>query len=98
MCKILGDCVRNIPIKVYTDSKNLHKAANSSALVEDSKLRLDLAMLKESIGMKEIDELVHVDRKKMLADCLTKKEVQGWGSFFNKAMYICIYSNSQCQV
>ena len=44
-----GDWGVNILIKVYTDSKNLHKAANTSALVEDSKLRLDLAILKESI-------------------------------------------------
>ena len=37
-----GEEVVNIPIKVYTDSKNLHKVAHSSALVEDSKLRFDL--------------------------------------------------------
>ena len=68
-----GDGGVNIPIKVYTDSKNLHKAANTSALVEDSKLRLDLAILKESILSKDIEEFIHVEGRKMLADCLTKK-------------------------
>ena len=41
-CKI----EQKVPIKVYTDSKNLVKAASTSALVEDSKLRLDLSILK----------------------------------------------------
>ena len=68
-----GDGGVNIPIKVYTDSKNLHKAANTSALVEDSKLRLDLAILKESILSNDIEEFIHVEGRKMLADCLTKK-------------------------
>ena len=38
-----------IMIRVYMDSKNLYKKAYLSALVEDSKLRLDLAILKEYI-------------------------------------------------
>ena len=34
-----GKDVVDILIKVYTDSKNLHRAVNTSVLVEDSKLR-----------------------------------------------------------
>ena len=42
-------------------------------MVEDSKLRLVLTILKESMENKKIDKLIHVDGMKMVADCLTKK-------------------------
>ena len=63
----------DIPIKDYADSKNFLRASDTSVLVEDSKLRLDLAILKASSGRKEIDKLVYVIGKRMVADCLTKK-------------------------
>ena len=68
-----GDSALEIPIKVCTKSKNLYRAVSTSALVEDSRLRLDRAILKETIRKKEIEEFVNVEGKRMLAECLTKK-------------------------
>ena len=42
-----------IPIRVYTDSKNLHRVVSTLVLVEDSRFRVDLVMSKETIGKKE---------------------------------------------
>ena len=71
--EVLGPTEQKVPIKVFTDSKNLCKAASTSAMVEDSKLRLDLAILKESLETREIEELNFVKSGKMLANSLTKK-------------------------
>ena len=50
--EMLREYIRTIPVKVYTDSKNLHKATNMSVLVKDSELRLDLKILKKIFWMK----------------------------------------------
>ena len=71
--EVFGKIEQKVPIKVYTDSNNSVKAASTSALVEDSKLRLDLAILKESLETEEIEELNFVKSGQMLANCLTKK-------------------------
>ena len=68
-----GDCAVEIPIKVYSDSKKLHRAVSTSALVEGFSFRLDLAILKESIERKEFEELVHIKGKRMVVIFLTKK-------------------------
>ena len=62
-----------IPMYVYTDSKNLWKSLHSTALVEDPRLRIDVAIIKESLEKGEIDQVIKVDSKNMIADSLTKK-------------------------
>ena len=54
-------------------SQNMWKAVNTSALVEDPRLRTELAVLKESVETGEVSNLRRVAGKEMLADCLTKK-------------------------
>ena len=62
-----------IPLYVYTDSKNLWKCLHSTALVEDPRLRIDVAIIKESLEKGEIDQVIKIDSKNMIADSLTKK-------------------------
>ena len=71
--EILGEAVDGVPMELFTDSKNMWKAVNTSALVEDPRLRTELAVLKESVETKEVTNLRRVSGKEMLADCLTKK-------------------------
>ena len=65
--------VSRIPMRVYTDSKNLWRSVHSTALVEDPRLRIDLAIVKDALATGEISEVVKVDSKQMIADVLTKK-------------------------
>ena len=73
LSEIFGKDIINIPIKIYTDSKNLYKAVMSTTLIEDRRLRTELAILKEAIGKKEINELSWIPGHQMLANCLTKR-------------------------
>ena len=45
----------------------------STGMVEDPRLRVDVAAMKESLNNGEISKLVRVESKEMIADCLTKK-------------------------
>ena len=71
--EMLGEVVKNIPLEVYTDSKNLVQATNSKSLVEDHRLRIEVAALKESVEIGEVSKVTAVPGKEMLADCLTKR-------------------------
>ena len=74
LIEILGVSKVNIPIKAYTDSRNLYEAVYSTKLVEDKKLRCDIAQIQENIQSEGVD-LIWVKAGMMLADCLTKQGV-----------------------
>ena len=42
--------VSRIPMRVYTDSKNLWRSVHSTTLVEDPRLRIDIAIIKDALG------------------------------------------------
>lgn len=71
--EMLGNECDQIPIEVFTDSKNVEKALSSTGMVEDPRLRVDIASMKESLENGEVAKVVHVSGKEMIADCLTKK-------------------------
>ena len=47
--EIFGSGVSKIPVNLYTDSKNVQRAVNSTSMVEDPRLRIDMACLHESL-------------------------------------------------
>ena len=67
------NCTTNI--KAYTDSKSLIEAINSTKLVDDKRLRIDIGAIKESIQKHEAD-VRWCPGSKQLANCLTKKGAQ----------------------
>ena len=67
------NCATNI--KAYTDSKSLIEAINSTRLVDDKRLRIDLGAIKESVSKHEVD-VRWCPGSKQLANCLTKKGAQ----------------------
>ena len=47
---IFGDSVKNLPIVIYTDSRNLWRSLHSVNQVEDEWLIVDVAAIKEAMG------------------------------------------------
>ena len=62
---------QNIPIKCYTDSNSLFVASKTDNVVEEKRLLIELASIRESVE-EGLIELNWVDTKRQLADCLTK--------------------------
>ena len=60
-----------IPIKCYTDNKSLSENIHSTKLISEKRLRLDLASIKESVNVGDI-EVIWVRTSKQISDCLTK--------------------------
>ena len=73
------EVVSGIPVHLYTDSKNVQKSVHSTSMVEDPRLRTEIAALKESLEKEEINDLIRVDSKSMIANCLTKRGASAKG-------------------
>ena len=73
LSEILGPDVMQIPINTYTDAKNVKRSVYSTSLVEDPRLRIEIATLQESIEKGELNQLACIPGKHMIANCLTKK-------------------------
>ena len=61
-----------LPIHAFSDSKSLLEAANTSTLVTDNRLRVEIAAIRE---MKEKDGIAMdwISKQFQIADVLTKK-------------------------
>ena len=68
MCIISHD----IPILAWTDNNNAYESIHSTSSVEDFKLRLEIACIKENM-LKENVSVKWCKGEQMLANCLTKK-------------------------
>ena len=62
-----------VPIKCYVDNKSLVESLYSSKLVDDRRLRIDMAVLKDMIGKKEIASVLWIPTVHQLANALTKR-------------------------
>lgn len=67
-----------LPVTAKTDHEGLYRNIHSTKLVDDKKLRIDLASLKEDLSRKVIDNIELCSTDKMLADSLTKRGTSGW--------------------
>ena len=70
--QVYGDVIDNIPVVMFTDSRNLYEAVHSTALVDDAWLIPDIAVIKDALGNGTITCLRRVSSDNMLANCLTK--------------------------
>ena len=61
-------------VYVYTDSKSLEQSVRSSKLVQEKKLRIDIAEIQRCLE-KEITDLRYVSTDEQYADGLTKRDV-----------------------
>ena len=61
-----------LKVLAVTDSANLHESLRSTKQVDDRRLRIDIAAIKQTVMNKDI-QAYHVPGDMMLANCLTKK-------------------------
>ena len=69
--EIFGLC-KLPPVQCYTDNSSLTSALETSTIISDRRLRVDIARLREMVAKSEI-KVFWVDGKLQLADCLTKR-------------------------
>ena len=65
--------IPHLQIHCNVDNKSLLEALYTSKLVDDRRLRIDIAVLQDMLNRKEITKVHWVDTAGQLADCLTKK-------------------------
>lgn len=66
-----------VPIIAFVDHQGAVESIHSTKLVEDKRLRIDIAAIKENITKKEIHEVRDIAGCDQLADCLTKRGASG---------------------
>ena len=59
-------------ILTFTDNKSLYESANTTSLIADRRLRVELSAIREMQERGEIT-IQWINKEKQLADCLTKK-------------------------
>ena len=69
--------VPKLPIIGVTDHAGLYKNLNSTKLVDDKRLRVDLASIKEDLASGTISEIALCESSMQLADALTKRGASG---------------------
>ena len=74
---LLGATLDNLPIVAYVDNKSLVEAVQSTKLVDDKRLRLDIGAVKEYLDTKQLSSLNGCPGVAQLANCLTKRGVSG---------------------
>jgi len=67
----------SVPILCFTDHKGLLESLYSTKLVDDRRLRIEIAGMKQCLERKDIDQVKRVPSSQQLADCLTKRGVDG---------------------
>ena len=77
LVQMFGTRANNIPTLVLSDCKNLTQAIKSTSLGEDPWLIPDIAIIKDALEDKTVNEVRWVSSKDMMADCLTKAGASG---------------------
>ena len=57
MTELLPKQDHSLPIVAIVDNKSVNEALNSTKMVDDKRLRLDIAAIKESIRKNEVNEI-----------------------------------------
>jgi hypothetical protein len=70
--ELLGESVP-LPIDSIVDSRNVKLALCSTKKIEDKRLRIDVATIKQDIERGDLRDVIHVKGSKMIADCMTKR-------------------------
>jgi transposase InsO family protein len=92
--EILGITDTNIPIEAYIDNKSVTEALQSTKLVDDKRLRLDIAAIKELVETRQIQSVRWCPGKLQLADVMTKRGASGYNllSLIQSGVFIDKYN------
>ena len=69
---IIGIPHKTIPIIAYVENKSVNAALHSTKLVDDKRLRVDIAAISESLTRTEVSDIKRCPSKIHLADCMKK--------------------------
>ena len=75
---ILSIASNTIPIVGYVDNKSVIEAVYLTKLVDDERLREDIAAISESLARNEVNDIKSCPGKIHLADCMTKRGATGY--------------------
>ena len=67
-----------LPIVCKTDNSGMYDCTHSSTQILDKRLRIEMAILREMVNRKEIDNITWVPSDHQIADCLTKRGVPSY--------------------
>lgn len=92
--EILGIVKIQIPIEAYIDNKSVTESIQSTKMVDDKRLRLDIAAIKELIETQQIQSVRWCPGKLQLADAMTKKGTSGYSllSLIQSGMFVDKYN------
>ena len=68
----------SVSITAYTDNKSIIEALHSTKLVDDKRLRIDIAAMKETLDNKEVKNILWCKGANQLANCMTKQGASGF--------------------
>ena len=75
---IIGIPHKTIPVIAYVDNKSVIEAVQSTKLVDDKRLRVDIAAISESLTRTEVSEIKWCPGIIHLADSITKRGAAGY--------------------
>jgi hypothetical protein len=81
--QIYGDQIDDMPVIIFTDSRNLYEGVHNIKLVDDAWLITDVSIIKDALIDGTISCFKRVAKEDMLANCLTKS-----GASAEKLMYV----------
>jgi hypothetical protein len=76
--ELFGKPEKSLPIIAYVDNKSVTQALSSTKLVDDKRLRIDIASIKQCMERSEISAVKWVQGDEQLANCLTKRGASGY--------------------
>ena len=76
--EILGITETSIPLTAYRDNKSVTEAVFSIKLVDDKRLRVDIAAIREFIKTNDIHQIKWCAGDIQLANCMTKQGTSGY--------------------
>ena len=78
LADILGFECKAINIEAYVDNRSVIEAIFSTKLVEDKRLRIDIAAIKESLQLQDVNRIKWVPGHLQLANSMTKQGASGF--------------------
>ena len=72
LSEIIYNRTKKIPVHAFTDNKSLFQSAQSTTAIQDRRLRIEMAIMRECVEKEDIT-LSWIESENQLADCLTKK-------------------------
>ena len=69
---------KTIPLVAYIDNKSVIEALSPSKLVDDTRLRVDIAAIRESMERNDVSDIKWCSGKLQLANCMTKQGASGY--------------------